>query len=119
MYDRYESPFSTRYASKEMQYLFSAEKKFSTWRKLWVALAESEMELGLPITESQIKEMKDHINDINYSVAESREKNSPRCNGPRLCVRATVPVSHANNPFRSNLLLRHRQHGYHNHVRSP
>lgn len=74
MYDRYESPFSTRYASKEMQYLFSAEKKFSTWRKLWVALAESEMELGLPITESQIKEMKDHINDINYSVAESRER---------------------------------------------
>ena len=50
MYDRYESPFSRRYASKDMQYLFSAEKKFSTWRKLWVALAESEMELGLPIT---------------------------------------------------------------------
>ncbi|MDI9494613.1 MAG: adenylosuccinate lyase, partial [Bacillota bacterium] len=74
MYDRYESPFSTRYASNEMQYLFSAEKKFSTWRKLWVALAESEMELGLPITESQIKEMKDHIYDINYSVAGSRER---------------------------------------------
>lgn len=74
MHDRYESPFASRYASKEMQYLFSAEKKFSTWRKLWVALAESEMELGLPIKESQIKEMKDHIYDINYSVAESKEK---------------------------------------------
>lgn len=74
MHDRYESPFNSRYASKEMQYLFSAEKKFSTWRKLWVALAESEMELGLPITESQINEMKDHIYDIDYQTAELKEK---------------------------------------------
>ena len=74
MHDRYESPFQSRYASDEMQYLFSADKKFSTWRKLWVALAESEMELGLPITEQQIAEMKDHIFDIDYTTAESKEK---------------------------------------------
>ncbi len=74
MRDSYESPFHSRYASKEMQYLFSADKKFSTWRKLWVALAESEMELGLPITEKQIAEMKDHIFDIDYSTAEVKEK---------------------------------------------
>lgn len=74
MHDRYESPFQSRYASDEMQYLFSADKKFSTWRKLWVALAESEMELGLPITEQQIAVMKDHIFDIDYTTAESKEK---------------------------------------------
>lgn len=74
MHDRYESPFNARYASKEMQYLFSADKKFSTWRKLWIALAESERELGLPITEAQIEELKTHIYDINYAVAEAKEK---------------------------------------------
>ncbi len=74
MYDRYESPFGSRYASEEMQYLFSADKKFSTWRKLWVALAESEMELGLPITKQQIVEMKDHIFDIDYATAAMKEK---------------------------------------------
>ena len=73
-YDSYVSPFSERYASKEMQYLFSAHKKFSTWRKLWVALAESEMELGLKqITPEMIKEMKEHVDDINYEVAEQYE----------------------------------------------
>ena len=73
-YDSYVSPFSERYASKEMQYLFSAHKKFSTWRKLWVALAESEMELGLKqITPEMIEEMKEHIDDINYEVAEQHE----------------------------------------------
>ncbi len=72
--DRYESPLSERYASKEMQYIFSPEKKFRTWRKLWIALAETEQELGLDITDEQIEEMKEHADDINYEVAEEREK---------------------------------------------
>jgi adenylosuccinate lyase len=72
--DRYSSPLSERYASKEMQYIFSQDFKFSTWRKLWIALAQTEMELGLPITQEQIDEMKEHIYDINYDVAKAREK---------------------------------------------
>ena len=72
--DTYESPLSSRYADKEMKYLFSPDKKFITWRKLWIALAESEMELGLPITQEQIDELKAHADDINYDVAEEREK---------------------------------------------
>ncbi len=77
--DRYSSPLSERYASKEMQYIFSQDKKFSTWRKLWIALAETEMELGLSqdgkpvITQDMIDEMKQHIDDINYDVAKARE----------------------------------------------
>ena len=74
MTNTYESPLNSRYASKEMQYLFSPDKKFSTWRKLWIALAESEKELGLPITDEQINQMKEHIEDINYDVAKAREK---------------------------------------------
>lgn len=70
----YESPFCTRYASEEMQRIFSRDVKFSTWRKLWVALAESEAELGLDITQEQIDELKAHIYDINYDVAEARER---------------------------------------------
>ncbi|MDD6208596.1 MAG: adenylosuccinate lyase [Clostridiales bacterium] len=72
--DRYVSPLSERYASKEMQYIFSPDKKFRTWRKLWIALAESEMELGLNITQEQIDELKAHQDDINYDVAKAREK---------------------------------------------
>lgn len=74
MKDTYENPLNTRYASKEMQYLFSPDKKFTTWRKLWIALAESEKELGLPITDEQIAELKAHAEDINYDVAKEREK---------------------------------------------
>ena len=74
MKDSYESPFCTRYASKEMQYIFSADKKFQTWRKLWVALARAEMKLGLPVTKEQVEELEQHITDINYDVAEKREK---------------------------------------------
>lgn len=70
----YQTPLNTRYASKDMSYLFSDEMKFRTWRKLWVALAESEKELGLNITGEQIEELKSHIDDINYEVAEKREK---------------------------------------------
>lgn len=72
--DRYNSPLSERYASKEMQYIFSPDMKFRTWRKLWIALAETEKELGLPITQEQIDELKAHAEDINYDVAKAREK---------------------------------------------
>ena len=77
--DRYVSPLSERYASKEMQYIFSPDMKFKTWRKLWIALAETEMELGLcengkpVITQEQIDELKAHAEDINYDVAKERE----------------------------------------------
>ena len=74
MNDRYVSPLSERYASKEMQYIFSPDMKFKTWRKLWIALAETEKELGLPITEEQIEELKAHAEDINYDVAKERER---------------------------------------------
>ena len=72
--DRYASPLSERYASKEMQHIFSQDKKFRTWRKLWIALAETEKELGLNITDEQIAELKAHQDDINYEVAREREK---------------------------------------------
>ena len=78
--DRYTSPLSERYASKEMQYIFSQDMKFTTRRKLWIALAETEMELGLSqdgkpvITQEQIDELKAHVDDINYDVAKEREK---------------------------------------------
>ena len=72
--DRYVSPLSERYASKEMQYIFSPDKKFRTWRRLWIALAETEKELGLNITQEQIDELKAHQDDINYDVAKAREK---------------------------------------------
>lgn len=72
--DNYESPLTVRYASKEMQYIFSQDKKFKTWRLLWVALAEAEMELGLSVTKEQVDELKSHIDDINYDVAQAREK---------------------------------------------
>ncbi|MGN0453564.1 MAG: adenylosuccinate lyase [Ruminococcus sp.] len=72
--DIYESPLSSRYADKEMKYLFSPDMKFRTWRRLWIALAEAEMELGLPVTQEQIDELKAHKDDINYDVAAEREK---------------------------------------------
>ena len=73
-HDRYVSPLSERYASREMQYIFSPDMKFRTWRRLWIALAETEKELGLPITDEQIEELKSHADDINYDVAKEREK---------------------------------------------
>ena len=72
--DRYVSPLSERYASKEMQYIFSPDMKFCTWRRLWIALAETEKELGLNITQEQIDELKAHAEDINYDVAKERER---------------------------------------------
>ena len=75
MYDKYQSPLSERYASREMQYIFSPDKKFKTWRKLWIALAETEYELGLSsVTPEQIEELKAHQDDINFEVAKEREK---------------------------------------------
>ena len=73
-HDRYISPFETRYASKEMQYIFSEDNKFRTWRRLWIALAKAEKEQGLPITDEQIAELEAHKDDINYDVAVAREK---------------------------------------------
>lgn len=72
--DKYQSPLSERYASKEMQYIFSPDMKFKTWRKLWIALAETEMELGLPITQEQIEELRAFADEINYDVAKEQEK---------------------------------------------
>ena len=73
-HDIYISPFSTRYASKEMQYIFSEDKKFKTWRRLWISLAKAEKKAGLNITDDQIKEMEKYADDINYDVAQAREK---------------------------------------------
>ena len=77
--DRYQSPLSERYASKEMQYIFSPDMKFKTWRKLWIALAETERELGLSITQEQIDELKAHAEEINYEVAIARETRNILC----------------------------------------
>lgn len=74
MTDRYQSPLSERYASQEMQFIFSPDMKFRTWRRLWIALAETEKELGLNITQEQIDELREHAEDINYEVAREREK---------------------------------------------
>ena len=74
-HDRYISPFSTRYASDEMQYIFSEDNKFRTWRRLWVALARAEMNQGLDnITPAMVAELEAHVDDINYDVASAREK---------------------------------------------
>ena len=74
MRDQFESPLIKRYASKEMSFIFSPQYKFQTWRRLWIYLAESEMELGLPITQEQVDELKAHEKDINFEVAEEEEK---------------------------------------------
>ena len=74
MHDKYVSPLSKRYAGEEMQNIFSEDRKFKTWRKLWVALAEAQMELGLNISKEQISQMKEYMDSINYDVAEKKEK---------------------------------------------
>lgn len=74
MYELYQSPLNTRYASREMSYLFSPDMRITTWRELWIALAEAEMELGLPITQEQVQELKDHVHPINFDVAAQKEK---------------------------------------------
>ena len=104
--DRYSSPLSERYASREMQYIFSQDKKFKTWRKLWIALAEVEHELGLNITQEQIDELKEHAEDINYDVARAREKEV-RHDVNVSCVRiwTAVPESKRDYPSGCNVLL--------------
>ena len=86
----YTSSLSERYPSNEMKYLFSPEMKFRTWRKLWIALAETEQELGLPITDQQIAELRAAADDINYDVAKAREKEVRhrimRASYARFCV---------------------------------
>ena len=72
--DAASNPLTERYASREMSYLFSSDFKFRTWRRLWIALAEAEKELGLPITDAQLAELRAHANDINYEEAERRER---------------------------------------------
>ena len=74
MKDTYESPLASRYASREMLYIFSPDKKFTTWRRLWIALARAEMELGLPITQAQIDEMEREKDNIDYELAARKEK---------------------------------------------
>ena len=76
MRNTYETPLNSRYASPEMQEIFSPDRKFTTWRKLWVALAESEMEMGLPVTQAQVDELKAHVNDIDYEVARRHEERT-------------------------------------------
>ena len=68
-HNKYESPLSSRYASQEMQYIFSPDKKFSTWHRLWIALARAEMELGLPVTQAQVSQLEEHVDDIDYEAA--------------------------------------------------
>ena len=74
MKNTYETPLNSRYASKEMQYIFSPDRKFTTWRRLWIALSESEMELGLPVTQAQVDELKAHVDDIDYEAARKHEE---------------------------------------------
>ena len=74
MHERYQNPLCARYAGKEMQEIFSDDRKFSTWRKLWLALAEGEQELGIPITDTQLEEMREHLYDIDYAMAAKEEK---------------------------------------------
>ena len=76
MHDTYETPLNSRYASREMQNIFSPDRKFTTWRKLWVALAESEMEMGLPVTQKQVDELKAHVEDIDYEAARRHEERT-------------------------------------------
>ena len=101
--DRYVSPLSERYASKEMQYIFSPDMKFRTWRRLWIALAETEKELGLPITQEQIDELKAHKDDINYDVAKERERQVRHVSC--ICIWCTVPEGKGNHPSGCNFLL--------------
>lgn len=96
MKDTYESPLNSRYASDRMKYIFSPDFKFRTWRRLWIALAESEKELGLNITDEQIAELKAHKDDINYDVAAAREKKSVTM----LCPMFTPTACSARTPSR-------------------
>ena len=107
----YENPLIRRYASPEMSRLWGDDKKFRTWRQLWVWLAEAEAELGLPITPAQIDELRKHIDDIDFAAAECpRTQAAARRDGPRPRLRRSVPLGPRHHPSRRDELLRHRQH---------
>ena len=108
MNDRYQTPLAERYASKEMQYIFSPDMKFKTWRRLWIALAETEKELGLDITDEQIAELKAHKDDINYEDAKKREKEVRHDVMSRFRIWFTVSESKGHYPLRRNFMLRRR-----------
>ena len=91
MHDVYENPLTTRYASHAMQQLFSQDTRTITWRKLWVALAESEMELGLPVTQAQVDELKAHITDIDYDAVARKEREIRHDSATRTCSRRSSP----------------------------
>ena len=111
--DKYMSPLSERYASSQMQYIFSQDKKFRTWRKLWIALAEIEQELGISITDEQIEELKAHAEDINYEDARAREKVV------RHDVMSHVYAYGLQCPKAKGIIHLGRQHGYYPHEGRP
>ena len=117
--DRYVSPLSERYASKEMQYIFSPDMKFRTWRKLWIALAETEKELGLNITQEQIDELKPTRTISIMTWPGAGTPGAPRCNVPCVRLRGTVPQGKGHHPPGRHLLLCGRQHRYHCDDRGP
>ena len=119
-HSRYISPFSTRYASPEMQFVFSEDNKFRTWRRLWIALARAEQKQGLPITDEQIAELEAHKDDINYDDAQRREREC------RHDVMSHVyayglqcPKAQRHHPSGGHQLLRGRQHRHHHHAAGP
>lgn len=114
MTDSYESPLCSRYAGKKMQQIFSADNKFSTWRRLWLALAESEQELGLNITDEQLDEMRAHLTDIDYELAAKKEHELRHDVMAHIhTFGAACPKAMPDNPSRRDELLCRRQHGYH------
>ena len=116
MHDRYVNALCTRYAGRTMQHIYSDDNKFSTWRRLWVALAESEQELGLPITDEQIRELRAHITDIDYDYAAAREHEVRHdVMAHVLTYGACCPEAWPSAPQRRH---RRRQYGYHPHARS-
>lgn len=117
MKDTYESPLASRYASREMLYIFSPDKKFTTWRRLWIALARAEMELGLPITQGQIDEMEREKDHINYDLAQQKEKELRHDVMAHIhAYGAPLPQRHAHHPSGGHQLLRGRQHRHHPHA---
>ena len=90
-HDKYQNPLITRYASAEMAEIFSPQRKFSTWRRMWIALAEAEQELGLPITDEQIGQLKAEVDNIDFDVAREYEKTTSRCYGTCAHLRRCMP----------------------------
>ena len=110
-YTQYDNPLITRYASPEMVALWGPQRKFSTWRRLWVALAEAEAELGLPITRAQIEQLRAHVDDIDFENAERHEQPlAARCNGPCACLWRRLSRRPGDHPSRRYQLLRYRQY---------